>query len=64
MPMLELTEQEWQTITVMLTKQPWDVSNPILYKMAQQAQAQVQVPVSGNGVRPIRMDGAGVVHEE
>jgi len=37
MPTLDLNEQEWQALTVMLTKQPWELANPILFKMARMA---------------------------
>ena len=42
MPSLELTQEEWQSLTVILTKQPWDIANPILYKMARQTAAAAQ----------------------
>ena len=37
MPTLELTPEEWATLTTILADQPWKISNPILYKMAHQA---------------------------
>ena len=51
MPTLELTDQEWQQLTVVLAEVPWKIANPILFKMAnvmrdQQIQAQ-----------PVRPDG-------
>lgn len=42
MPSLELTAEEWQTLTMILTKQPWDVANPLLFKMAQRAKEETE----------------------
>ena len=54
MPTLELTDQEWQSLMVVLTNQPWEIANPILYKMARQASAIVGEPI------PARPDGAAM----
>lgn len=61
MPTLELTQEEWQALTIVLTKQPWEIANPILYKMANQMRAQITPPpiMSGDwsGLKPLRPDG-------
>lgn len=44
MPMLELTDQEWQTLTLILADVPWKISNPILFKMANQVREQRGMP--------------------
>lgn len=46
MPHLELTEQEWQTLTVILADVPWKIANPILFKMAHQARDQMAPPTA------------------
>jgi|HubBroStandDraft_3_1064219.scaffolds.fasta_scaffold74505_2 hypothetical protein len=60
MPTLELTPEEWQALTVMLTKQPWELANPILYKMARQGFAQSASAAVTQA--PLRPDGAGQIH--
>jgi hypothetical protein len=60
MPILELTDQEWQSLMVVLTKQPWEIANPILYKMAKHMRMPDAPPTQprGDGVgesRPIWM---------
>ena len=34
MPTLELTDDEWKQLTLLLTDAPWKIANPIIYKMA------------------------------
>lgn len=46
MPMFELTDQEFQQLTMILSDAPWRVANPIIFKMAQQARDQMQMPQS------------------
>lgn len=50
MPTLDLTDQEWQALTVMLADMPWKVANPILFKMANVMRDQIQTA-------PVRPDG-------
>ena len=57
MPTFDLTDQEYQQLTVILSDQPWRIANPILYKMAQQARDQMgQFPPEAAIQRP---DGVG-----
>lgn len=58
MPIVELTDQEWQALTLILAKQPWEVANPILFKMANMVRQNMPIstPRDVNWPRP---DGAG-----
>ena len=45
MPTLELTDQEIQAVIAVLQKAPWDLANPILYKIARQMPPPAEAPV-------------------
>jgi hypothetical protein len=44
MPTLDLNDQEWQALMVVLTEQPWRIANPILFKMTKQSRMPIAPP--------------------
>jgi hypothetical protein len=54
MPVIEMTEQEWNQVMAILSSAPWRDANPLLIKIGSQLQPQTrppapaQTPTKGN----------------
>lgn len=42
MPIVELSEQEWQQAIALIAEGPWKLANPLLVRMTNQLQVQQQ----------------------
>lgn len=57
---VSLTEAEWQQVLAVLAKQPWDVANPLIFKIGNQLRIQAELSQKMNlgDTAPMSGDGA------